>query len=60
MRKVKNFQIAKDQPQVVAKLLLDFLLFQVGVAYKSVAYKESMYILTPPVTCTQQLPVFKG
>ena len=40
MRKENNFQIAKVQPQGVAKFLLDFFQFQPGLAYKSVAYKK--------------------
>ena len=40
MKKANNFQIAKAQPQGVAKLLLDFLPILVGLAYKSVSYKK--------------------
>ena len=45
-----NFQIAKVEPQSVAKHLLEFLLhlldawFQPGVAYKNAAYKKSVSI----------------
>ena len=41
MKKGNNFQIAKAQPQGVAKLLLDFLPILFGVAYKSVSYKKA-------------------
>ena len=42
MKRAKNFQIAKVQPQGVAYLFLDFCQFRAGVAYKSVAYKKSV------------------
>ena len=45
MKKVNNFQITKVQPQGVAySFLLTFCQFQPGVAYKSVDYKESVYV----------------
>ena len=37
MKKVNNFQIAKIQPHLI------FCQFQPGVAYKSVAYRKSVY-----------------
>ena len=44
MKKVNNFQIANVQHQDIAYLLLNFFYqFQPGVAYKSVAYKKSVY-----------------
>ena len=43
MKKANNFQIAKAQPQGVAKLLLDFLPILVGLTYKSVSYKKKEY-----------------
>ena len=44
MKKANNFQIAKVQPQgVVANSCLIFYQFRLGVAYKSVAYKKSVY-----------------
>ena len=38
MKKVKSFQIAKGQPQGALSLFLIFRQFQLGIAYKSVAY----------------------
>ena len=35
--------LSKVQPQGVAYLLLNFCKFQPGIAYKSVAYKKSVY-----------------
>ena len=47
MKKANNFQIAQVQSEGVALLLLDFFpIFQPGVAYKSVTYKKSVYILS--------------
>ena len=47
MKKANNFQIAQVQSEGVALLLLDFfLIFQPGVAYKSITYKKSVYILS--------------
>ena len=40
MKRGNNIQIAEVQSQGVAYILLDF--FQLGVAYKSVAYKKSV------------------
>ena len=45
IKKTKNFQITKVQPQGVAELLLNFFSqFQSDLAYKSVAYKKSVYL----------------
>ena len=41
MKKVNNFQKANVQPRGAAEFLLNFLQFQPGVAYKSVAYKKA-------------------
>ena len=45
MKNANNFQIPKVQLQGVAQNLLNFFCqFQPGVAYKSVAYKKSVYV----------------
>ena len=44
MKNVK-VQIANVQPQGVAYICLIFCKFQPGVAYKSAAYKKSVYCL---------------
>ena len=47
MKKANNFQIAQVQSEGVALLLLGFFpIFQPGVAYKSITYKKSVYILS--------------
>ena len=44
--KVNNSQIAKVQPQGVACLLLGFFFqIQLGIAYKSDAYKKSVWLV---------------
>ena len=54
MKKANNFQIAQVQSEGVALLLLDFfLIFQPGVAYKSITYKKSVYILSVVETSHQ-------
>ena len=44
MKNVNDFQIAKVQRWVLFSICLIFCQFQPGVAYESVAYKESVYI----------------
>ena len=44
IKKANNFQIAKVQPQGVAYLCLIFCQFKPGVAYRSVAYKNSVKV----------------
>ena len=46
MKYVSNFKMAKVRPRGTAYHLHDFFCqFQPGVAYKSVAYKKSMYMI---------------
>ena len=46
MKYVSNFKMAKVRPRGTAYHLHDFFCqFQLGVAYKSVAYKKSMYMI---------------
>ena len=44
MKKANNFQIAKVQPRVLLSFCLNFCKFQLGVAYKNVAYEKNACI----------------
>ena len=44
MKNLNNFQMARGQSQSVALHLLDCFQSQLCVAYKSIAYKKSVYI----------------
>ena len=43
MKNLNNFQIARAQSESVALHLLDCFQSHPGVAYKSIAYKKSVY-----------------
>ena len=44
MKNLNNFQVAKVQPWVLHSICLTFCQFQSRVAYKSVAFKKTVYV----------------